>query len=89
MLVEVLLEFLIGIVDVKLLKPIHLEVERHIFRSVSGLHVCERASSETVQSSHLKVLKAENVKDADGLEVFLPFDLLIDLEDDPGETLGI
>ena len=40
-------------------------------------------------SSDLKVLKAEDVEDADGLEVLLPFDFLVDLEDDPGETLGI
>ena len=39
--------------------------------------------------SYLKVLKAEDVEDADGFEVFLPFDLLIYFEDDPGETLGI
>lgn len=39
--------------------------------------------------TNLKVLKAEDVQDSDGLKVFLPFDLLVDLEDDPGETLGI
>lgn len=41
------------------------------------------------QSPHLKVLKAKDVKDADGFEVFLPLNLLINLEDDPGETLGV
>lgn len=30
MLIEVLLKFLIGIVDVELFKPIHLEAEMHI-----------------------------------------------------------
>lgn len=39
--------------------------------------------------SHLKVLKAEDVEDADGFEVLFAFNLLIYLEDDPGETLGI
>lgn len=29
-LVEVLLKFLVGVVDVELLKPIHLEAETHI-----------------------------------------------------------
>lgn len=38
---------------------------------------------------HLEVLKAEDVEDADGLEVVFPFDLLVDPHDDPGETLRI
>lgn len=46
-------------------------------------------SSGAAQSSDLKVLEAEDVKDANGFEVFLPFDLLVDPEDDPGEALGI
>lgn len=36
-----------------------------------------------MSSSDLKVLKSKDVKDADGFEVFLPFDLLIYLQDDP------
>lgn len=39
--------------------------------------------------SHLKVLKAKDVEDADGFKVLFAFNLLIYLEDDPGETLGI
>lgn len=38
---------------------------------------------------HLKVLKAEDVQDADGLEVVFSFDFLIDPHYDPGETLRI
>lgn len=38
---------------------------------------------------HLEVLKAEDVQDADGLEVVFPFDLLVDPHYDPGETLRI
>ena len=41
------------------------------------------------KGSDLKVLKTKDVEDADGFEVFLPFNLLIDLKYDPGETLGI
>lgn len=42
-----------------------------------------------MKGSDLKVLKAKDVKDADWFEIFLPFDFLIDFEDDPGEALGI
>lgn len=47
------------------------------------------APGETPHSSDLKVLKAEDVQDPDGLEVFFPFDLLIDFKDDPGEALRV
>lgn len=46
-------------------------------------------SQMKAQSSDLKVLKAEDVEDADGFEVFLPFDFLIDFEDDPRKALGV
>lgn len=36
-----------------------------------------------------EVLKAEDVQDANGLEVVLSFNLLVDPHDDPGETLRI
>lgn len=90
-LVEVLLKLLVGIVDVELLKAIHLEAEKHIWlTSVSGQLVPQKtASGKAAQNSDLKVLKAKDVKDSNGFKVFLPFNLLIDLEDDPGETLGI
>ena len=39
--------------------------------------------------AHLKVLKAKDVQDADGLEVVLPPDLLVDPHDYPGKTLGV
>ena len=42
-----------------------------------------------VRGPHLKVLKAKYVEDPDGFEVVLPFDLLVDPKNDPGETLGI
>lgn len=91
MLVEVLLKFLVGVVDVELLKPIHLEAEKRILnRSVSGLLVLrKKLLAKSAQKPDLEVLKAKDVKDPDGFKVFFPFDLLIDLEDDPGETLGI
>lgn len=41
------------------------------------------------QMSHLKVLEAKDVEDADGFKILFAFNLLIYLEDDPGETLGI
>lgn len=88
MLVEVLLKFLVGVVDVELLKPIHLQAKAHILQSHLHL-VCWYLNYKTAPSSDLKVLKTKDVKDADGFKVFLPFDLLIDLQDDPGETLGI
>lgn len=88
MLVEVFLKFLVGIVDVKLFKPIHLEAKKHVL--YTDLHLlCCYLENNFQKSSDLKVLKAKDVKDADGFKVFLPFDLLVDLEDDPGETLGI
>lgn len=39
--------------------------------------------------SYLKVLKAKDVENTDGFKVFFAFNLLIYLEDDPGETLGV
>lgn len=54
---------------------------------LSGLLV--QLLAKTAPRSDLKILKAEDVKNPNRLEVFFPFDLLIDLEDDPGETLGI
>ena len=92
-LVEVLLEFLVGVVDVKLLEPIHLEAKTHFLVNRSALSSASAQQNsfgpEQLLSSDLKVLEAEDVEDADGFEVFLPLDLLVDLEDDPGEALGI
>lgn len=57
---------------------------------MSGLLVLRKQLlAKSAQKSDLEVLKAKDVKDPNGFEVFFPFDLLIDLEDDPGETLGI
>lgn len=39
--------------------------------------------------NHLKVLKAEDIEDTDGLEVFFSFDFLVDFHYDPGKTLRI
>lgn len=88
-LVEVLLKFLVGVVDVKLLEPIHLEAKTHFLVNRSAFSSARQLRAKQLLSSDLKVLEAEDVEDADGFEVFLPLDLLIDLEDDPGETLGI
>lgn len=40
-------------------------------------------------STHLKVLKAENVQNADGLEVLFASDAAVECADDPVEALGI
>lgn len=57
---------------------------------MSGLLVLRKQLlAKSAQKSDLEVLKAKDVKDPNGFEVFFPFDLLIDLEDYPGETLGI
>lgn len=86
MLIEVLLKFLVGVVDVELFEPIHLQAETHIL----PIYVAWSADkSRRAQMSHLKVLKAKDVEDADGFKVLFAFNLLIYLEDDPGETLGI
>ena len=57
-------------------------------------HVCcarqiECVYAFTAQSSDLKILEAKDVQDTDRFEVLLPFDLLIDLADDPGEALCV
>lgn len=40
-------------------------------------------------TSDLKVFKAKDIQDANGFEIFFSFDFLVNLKDDPGETLGI
>lgn len=40
-------------------------------------------------TSDLKVFKAKDIQDAYGFEIFFSFDFLVNLKDDPGETLGI
>lgn len=40
-------------------------------------------------STHLKVLEAEDVEDADGLEVLFAFDAAVERADDPVEALGV
>lgn len=89
MLIEVLLKFLVGVVDVELLKPIHLEAEKHINILILIYLVWSAETYRRGQMSHLKVLKAKDVEDADGFKILFAFNLLIYLEDDPGETLGI
>ena len=80
-LVEVLLKFLVGVVDVKLLEPIHLEAKTHFLVNRSALSSASAQQNsfgpEQLLSSDLKVLEAEDVEDADGFEVFLPLDLLV------------
>lgn len=89
-LVEVLLKFLVGIVDVELFKPIHLETQTHLwFQPAEEKQNKTKTPGETPHSSDLKVLEAEDVQDPDGLKVFFPFDLLVDFQDDPGETLRV
>lgn len=39
--------------------------------------------------THLKVLKSKDVQDADGFEVFFALDAVVELADDPVETLRI
>lgn len=38
---------------------------------------------------YLKVFESKDVEDADGLEVVFPSDAIVELADDPVETLGI
>lgn len=45
--------------------------------------------TQNPHSSDLKVLKAKNVQNPNGLKVFLPFNLLVDFQDDPGKTLRV
>ena len=78
MLIEVLLELLVGIVDVKLFEPIYLEGDNanthtHIqvkclnvsYRRVCCAQQIECVYAFTVQSSDLKILEAKDVQDTD------------------------
>lgn len=53
---------------------------------IKDVHECK---INVLRGTDLKVLEAKDVKDPNGFKVFFPLDFLIDLEDDPGETLGI
>lgn len=98
MLVEVLLQLLVGIINVELLKPVHL-VDRkkaehtppHDYTvSVTCFHVSPPAGySAQADPPHLEVLKTKYVQDSNRLEVVLPFDFLIQPHDDPREALGV
>lgn len=95
-LVEVLLKFLIGVVDVELFEPIDLEAETPVSQTHAGSNLLKKkekqnknAPGKSPHSSDLKVLKAEDVQDPDGLKIFFSFDLLVDFQDDPGETLRV
>lgn len=93
MLVEVLLEFLVGIVNVKLLEPVHLEGKKKVVKNMTTCHRqtvwLERFTSLHSTNSHLEVFKAKDIQNANRLEVVLSFDFLVNSGDDPRKTLGI
>lgn len=95
MLIEIFLEFFVGVVDVKLFEPVHLQEEgqkneftRQGSEFTGKIHLIWSVSDQKT-CNHLKVLEAKDVEDSDGLEVFLSFDFLVDFHYDPGKTLGI
>lgn len=118
-LIEIFLKLLVCIVDVELLKAVHLrganqntkimnskkflrfvhqsktkytdntgirwtELQDHVIKCLLLIsHIKDKVNA------NLKVLKSKNVEDADGFEVLLAPDAVVQLVNDPVETLGI
>lgn len=89
MFVEILLELLISIVDVKLLKSVYLAIE--IYKQVNfrvnitiashKIHQCSKLTQNWI--THVKVLKSKNIKNTNGTEAVIALDPLVNLVDEP------